>query len=131
MALYTADTHALAWYWSGSDRLSSLAREILDGAMRSQHEIIVSPLVLAELVIIAEKQRVNFDLAAAIAMLRDVPGFRFVDLTTQTALRTQQLTSLPDIHDRLIVATALEYGATLLTADQAITFADVVPVAWE
>ena len=131
MALYAADTHALAWYWSGSDRLSSLAREILDGAVRLQHEIIVSPLVLAELVIIAEKQRVDFDLTAAIAMLRDVPGFRFVDLTTQTALRTQQLTSLPDIHDRLIVATALEYGATLLTADQAITFADVVPVAWE
>ena len=131
MALYAADTHALAWYWSGSDRLSSLAREILDGAMRSQHEIIVSPLVLAELVIIAEKQRVNFDLAAAIAMLKDVPGFRFVDLTTETALRTQQLTTLPDIHDRLIVATALEYGATLLTADQAITVADIVPVARE
>ena len=99
--------------------------------MRSQHEVIVSPLVLAELVIIAEKQRVNFDLAAAIAMLKDVPGFRFVDLTTETALRTQQLTTLPDIHDRLIVATALEYGATLLTADQAITVADIVPVAWE
>ncbi len=99
--------------------------------MRSQHEIIVSPLVLAELVIIAEKQRVIFDLAAAIAMLKDVPGFRFVELTTETALRTQQLTTLPDIHDRLIVATALEYGATLLTADQAITVADIVPVAWE
>lgn len=131
MALYAADTHALAWYWSGSDRLSSLAREILDGAMRSQHEIIVSPLVLAELVIIAEKQRVNFDLTAAISMLKDVPGFRFVDLTTETALQTQRLTSLPDIHDRLIVATALEYGATLLTADQTITVADIVPVAWE
>ena len=99
--------------------------------MGSLHEIIVSPLVLAELVIIAEKQRVVFDLAAAINILKDVPGFRFVDLTTQTALRTQHLSALPDIHDRLIVATALEYGATLLTADQAITVADIVPVAWE
>ncbi len=131
MALYVADTHALAWYWSGSNRLSPLAREILDGALGSLHEIIVSPLVLAELVIIAEKQRVVFDLAAAINILKDVPGFRFVDLTTQTALRTQHLSALPDIHDRLIVATALEYGATLLTADQAITVAGIVPVAWE
>ncbi len=131
MALYVADTHALAWYWSGSNRLSPLAREILDGALGSLHEIIVSPLVLAELVIIAEKQRVVFDLAAAINILKDVPGFRFVDLTTQTALQTQHLSALPDIHDRLIVATALEYGATLLTADQAITVADIVPVAWE
>lgn len=131
MALYTADTHALAWYWSGSDRLSPMVREILDGAMRSLHEIIVSPLVLAELVIIAEKQRVVFDLTAAITMLKDAPGFRYVDLTAQTALRTQQLTILPDIHDRLIVATALEYGATLLTADLKISASGIVPVAWE
>lgn len=131
MALYTADTYALAWYWSGSDRLSPMVREILDGAMRSLHEIIVSPLVLAELVIIAEKQCVVFDLTAAITMLKDAPGFRYVDLTAQTALRTQQLTILPDIHDRLIVATALEYGATLLTADLKISASGIVPVAWE
>ena len=99
--------------------------------MRSLHEIVVSPLVLAELVIIAEKQRVVFDLTAAITMLKDAPGFRYVDLTAQTALRTQQLATLPDIHDRLIVATALEYGATLLTADLAIIASGIVPVAWE
>ena len=131
MALYAADTHALAWYWSGSARLNPAAREILDGAMRSLHEIVVSPLVLAELVIIAEKQRVVFDLTAAITMLKDAPGFRYVDLTAQTALRTQQLATLPDIHARLIVATALEYGATLLTADLAIIASGIVPVAWE
>lgn len=130
MALYSADTHALAWYWSGSDRLSPLAREVLDGAMHSLHEIIVSPLVLAELVIIAEKQRVVFDMTAAITLLKSAPGFRFVDLTAKMALRTQQLSALPDIHDRLIVATALEYGATLLTADLAIIASGVVPVAW-
>lgn len=131
MALYTADTHALAWYWSGSERLSLLAREILDGAMGSLHEVIVSPLVLAELVIIAEKQRVVFDLSAAIVMLQNAPGFRLVDLSARTALLTQQLDMLPDIHDRLIVATALEHGATLLTADEAIIVAGIVPVAWE
>lgn len=130
MALYAADTHALAWYWSGSDRLSPLAREVLDGAMHSLHEIIVSPLVLAELVIIAEKQRVVFDMTAAITLLKNASGFRFVDLTAEMALRTQQLSALPDIHDRLIVATALEYGATLLTADLAIIASGVVPVAW-
>jgi len=98
--------------------------------MHSLHEIIVSPLVLAELVIIAEKQRVVFDMTAAITLLKSAPGFRFVDLTAKMALRTQQLSALPDIHDRLIVATALEYGATLLTADLAIIASGVVPVAW-
>ena len=95
------------------------------------HEIIISPLVLAELVIIAEKQRVTFDLAAGIALLKNTPGYRLVALTAPTALRTQQLTTLPDIHDRLIVATALEYGATLLTADRSIISSGIVPVAWE
>ncbi len=63
-----------------------------------------------------------FDQAAA--------GFRFTSLTPQTALRIQPLTVLPDIHDRLIVAEALESGATLITRDEVITASGLVPVVW-
>jgi PIN domain nuclease of toxin-antitoxin system len=130
MALYAADTHVIAWYWAGSPRLSQTARTILDEALLLQHEVIISPLVLAELVIMAEKQRVSFDLTAIIATLSESPGFRLVVLSTQIALRTQELTTLPDIHDRLIVATALVYDATLITADQTISQSNYVPVVW-
>jgi predicted nucleic acid-binding protein len=103
-------------------------RQLLDDALNGQHTIIVSPLVLAELIIIAEKQRAPLDLPKIMATLTAEPAFELVALSAQTALLTAQLSVLPDIHDRLIVATALEFGATLMTYDQAITRSGLTPV---
>ena len=79
---------------------------------------------------LVEKRRRAVDATSIFAALRAAPGFRFTSLTPQTALRIQSLTALPDIHDRLIVAEALESGATLITRDQAITASRLVPVVW-
>lgn len=130
MAQYAIDTHVLTWYWSGSPRLSQTAKQIVDEAHDGIHEVIVSPLVLAELVMIAEKQRVPIDFSEILNTVTTISGFRLVGLSSQTAASTQNLSPLPDIHDRLIVATALEYNVPLLTADQAITDSGLVSVVW-
>lgn len=130
MARYAVDTHPLIWYWSGSPRLSQTARDILDRAVNDQEEVFVSPLVLAEIIIIAEKQRVALNLPHVVAILSNTPGFKLIALTPAMALRTRQLATLPDIHDRLIVASALETNATLITRDEAITQSGLVAVVW-
>lgn len=130
MTLYAADTHVINWYWSGSVRLSATARQILDDAFLGQHEIVISPIVLAELILIAEKQRAPFHLPQVIAALTTTPAFQLVSLSPAMALYSQQLLALPDIHDRLIVATALTFGATLITQDQTITQSGLIPVIW-
>jgi PIN domain nuclease of toxin-antitoxin system len=79
---------------------------------------------------LVEKRRRAVDATNIFAALQAAPGFRFTSLTPQTALRIQSLTALPDIHDRLIVAEALESGATLITRDEAITASGLVPVVW-
>jgi hypothetical protein len=38
--------------------------------------------------------------------------------------------TLPDIHDRLIVAETLDLGAALITRDQGITASGLVEVVW-
>ncbi|MEZ4734777.1 MAG: type II toxin-antitoxin system VapC family toxin [Caldilineaceae bacterium] len=130
MTLYAADTHVIIWYWSGSPRLSATAHQLLDDAFAGRHAIVISPIVLAELILIAEKQRAPLSLPAVIAALTSTPAFQLVSLSPSMALHTQQLTALPDIHDRLIVAAALTFGATLITQDRAITQSGVIPVIW-
>lgn len=125
-----ADTHALVWYLTGSANLSSGARQVFDDALGGAHEVLVSVIVLAELVMMAEKQRIAFNLTRIIEQLRSAPTYHLVDLTPYTVLRIQSLAQLPDIHDRLIVATALEAGATIITRDQSITHARLAPVIW-
>ena len=130
MALYVADTHALAWYLTGSARISTPARQIFDDTIAGTHEVIIPVIVLAELIMISEKRRIVLNLTTIFNRLSAIPNFHFTSLSPAIVLRTQALTSLPDIHDRLIVATAIEASATLITRDQTITQAQLIPTAW-
>lgn len=130
MALYVTDTHALVWYLSGSPLLSVAARSAFDEVTTGVSQVNVPAIVLAELIMMAEKQRDAINVPRIVTTLRDTPGFRLTALSPEVALRIQSLTSLPDIHDRLIVAEALETGATIITRDQIITASGLVPVVW-
>ena len=130
MPLYVVDSHALLWYLSGSPQLSAAARAALDEAAGGTSEAVVPAIVIAELIVLAEKRRGAIDLAPVLTALKTRPGFRLTALTTQTVLRIQSLTALADIHDRLIVAEALELGATVITRDRTIAASGLVPVVW-
>jgi len=130
MTLYIAGTHALLWYLGGSPRLGTAARAAFDETTNGSSEVSVPAIVLAELVMLAEKRRATIDATRVVAALRATPGFRFTSLSPEVALHTQSLIALPDIHDRLIVAEAIETGATLITRDQAITASGLVPTVW-
>ncbi len=129
-AIYVTDTHALIWYLRGSDRLGPSARAAFAEVASGQAHMVVPAIVLAELVILAEKRPEVVDLRTVLGQLRNLPGFSTPPLTADTALRIATLAQIPDIHDRLIVAEAMSWGAVLVTHDQLITRADLVPVVW-
>ncbi len=54
-----ADTHTALWYLLKNPRLSMTAREFIDAAARAGHEIVVSPISLAEIVYLVEKGRLD------------------------------------------------------------------------
>ncbi len=128
--LYVTDTHALIWYLGGSDRLGLRARAAFAEVASGQAHMIVPAIVLAELVMLAEKRPEVVDLRTLLGQLRNSPGFSTPPLTADTALRIATLSHLPDIHDRLIVAEAMTWGAVLITNDQLITQAAILPVVW-
>ena len=100
-------------------------------SIAEKNEIIIPALVIAELVMFAEKQRVPLNMAEVIEVLQAQPTFHITSLTPAMAIRTQTLSVLPDIHDRLIVATAIELDLPVLTRDEAIAASRLVPVVWE
>ena len=53
-----------------------------------------------------------------------------LDQHVARALRNVPRSDVPDMPDRIIVATAYQLGFPLLTRDGAIRKADVVPVVW-
>jgi predicted nucleic acid-binding protein len=74
MAHFVADTHALVWYLGGSSQIGAQARAAFDGALQGEHRVDVPAIVLAELVMLAERRPDSVDLPRIIETLRAMPG---------------------------------------------------------
>lgn len=128
--VYVADTHALVWHLSGARPIGAAAHAAFSSAEHGTGTVVIPAIVVAELLMLAEKRRAVVDVAKVVDALKRRPGIELSPLSLNTVLRIAGLTALPDIHDRLIVAEALERDATVITLDQAITASGLVPVVW-
>lgn len=54
-----ADTHAALWYLLKNPSLSVTARQFMDESAAAGYDIMVSPISLAEIVYLAEKNRLR------------------------------------------------------------------------
>jgi PIN domain nuclease of toxin-antitoxin system len=55
---YVADTHALVWYFTSDQRLGKIAYKALQ-ASKEKNGILVPTIVLAELLYISKRERIN------------------------------------------------------------------------
>jgi len=112
------DTQVLIWLALGSTRLGSHAREDLDRAL-AESGIWVSAITFWEIAMLEQKKRIRLGM--------DLPTWRQELLNSglsehsldgATGILASQLSGLnSDPADRMIVATALQNGSILMTAD--------------
>jgi PIN domain nuclease of toxin-antitoxin system len=130
---YVVDTHALIWFLEGNSRLGSKASNILAD---SESDLVIPAIVLAEALWIVERGKTSIPSAQALldAVKRDsrVAIYALDQVVTEATLN---LTVINEMHDRQIVATAwvMQHqgqAVALLTCDQNITAAQVVPIVW-
>ena len=79
--------------------------------------MLIPTIVLAEALNIAAKERVVFDFQQLYQLVRDEPEFEIAEFGVEIFDETLRVSAVPEIHDRVIVATARFYGADLLTKD--------------
>lgn len=115
------DTHALVWLDQGSTRLGKRAREQIDKALQDD-ELAVSSISFWEVAMLAMKGRISMS----------QPVSRWMDNLLGNGLQEIAVTGalsvigaeLQDFHgdpaDRIIVATAIDHSARLVTADKKI-----------
>lgn len=129
---YIIDTHTLLWYIANNPLLGSNAGLVLD----DPGSILVLPAIaLAEACFIIERGKVSLTLADLLSAIDSDLRITFIPLDRAIIERTATLTTIGEMHDRQIVATALilvEQGETVavLTKDNNITTSGVVPVVW-
>jgi PIN domain nuclease of toxin-antitoxin system len=82
------------------------------------------------LIFTIENKPIQADLDEILDAIQNTPNVEFVDFDYESAMRLRDLSMIPEMHDRMIVATALEYQAVLITLDESITTSGVVDVIW-
>ncbi len=115
------DTHVLVWLDEGNPRLGNSALQTIIESL-SAGQLGVATISFWEVAMLIEKQRLT--LQAELDVWRSEllqTGLLEIPLLGSTALRAGQLKMFHgDPADRMIVATAIENGATLMTADEKI-----------
>ena len=120
------------WIWRASDpkRLTSNARRAIDEAERA----LVSAISVWEVAMLVAKRRIQLDRPVEqwVGIALALPGIQLAALDPAIAVRS---TKLPgefqlDPTDRIIIATALENAAAILTPDERIRSYPHVQSAW-
>lgn len=128
-----ADTHALIWYLLNDPRLSPAARAAFTGAASQSQHIGIPTISIVEIIYLTEKGRIP---QAALGLLQSQLSnqqtvLQIVPLDETISFRVQQInrSTVPEMPDRIIAATALAYNLPLLSRDHKIQ-ATGLPVIW-
>ena len=126
------DTHVVVWLAFGHEHISRRARTAIDGARKNAEGLAISDITLMELATLVIRGRVRLDISLE-SFLQEVE-LRFVVLPINARVCARAVT-LPESYpkdpaDRIIAATALVEGLTLLTADRQIQRSKTVQTIW-
>ena len=117
------DTHAAIWI-TEDEPLASGAIEAIDTAYRTSTPIFVSAITAWEVGLLVARNRLSLGAKPErwFQRLLAIPGVKLADLSPDILIASSFLPGEPprDPADRIILATARDLGATLVTRDRLI-----------
>ena len=120
---YVLDTHVWIWWNMRPQKLSRKVRSLMSHPARYE-ELLLAAISVWEFSKLLEKQRlaISCDPEEWIRQALEMPKLRLVPLSPAIAYRSTVLPPVfhDDPADQIIVATAHEENATILTSDQRI-----------
>ncbi|MGH7893698.1 MAG: type II toxin-antitoxin system VapC family toxin [Candidatus Binatia bacterium] len=131
MNLLLLDTHVWVWWLTSPDTLTKRQRAAIERTRRHGGQpLLVSIISCWEVALLGQRGRLRFSIPLGVWLEQAValPGLEVVPLSLPIILAGARLSRLRDPADQLIVATAHDRGARLVTSDRRIAAADEVPV---
>jgi PIN domain nuclease of toxin-antitoxin system len=130
--LILLDTHIVLWLAFDAARLSKKAKTTIEEARQSGEGVAISDITLLELAMLARKKRILLGLSLGSFLSEVERRFVVLPMNGHICVRAFALPSTypKDPADRVIAATALVQGLSLVTADREIRQSYAVPTIW-
>ncbi|MBI2029156.1 type II toxin-antitoxin system VapC family toxin [Candidatus Gottesmanbacteria bacterium] len=118
------DTHVLIWYVNSPDKLSEKSSKKINLEIKNKNDILISSITVWEIYMLVKKGRLklSLDVDTWIEKVEKLSFLQFVPVNNKIAAKSVILPGSfhKDPADRIIVSTALQNGATLITSDRRI-----------
>lgn len=115
------DTHTAIWL-TEEQPIASTALEAINAAYQTGGMLLVSPITAWEVGLLVSRNRISLVAKPErwFQRLLAIPGVRLADLSPDILIASSFLPGEPprDPADRILLATAREFGATLITRDR-------------
>jgi len=126
---YVTDTHSIVWYFTEDPCLSEKALEVFEGTIK-EGVIIIPAIVLSEIMFIAKKGKITLSFEETLKKIEEYENFDIAPLDVDILKVADKIEAELEMHDRLIVATALYFNATLITKDRLIIDTGICSMIW-
>ena len=114
---YVADTVTIIRHFANTGRIGKKAKAVLEDTEKGKHHIFISVISLVEIMYLSQKHRIRISLDETLEIINRSLNYSIVDLSPEI-VRVAESSSCPELHDRLILATAKYLELPLLTKDQ-------------
>lgn len=127
---YLADTVAIVRHLRNHPALGAEAARVLREADAGENRIYVSAITLMEVLYLSEAGRIEVSLAELISTVSLSRNYEIVPVDSDVVLAAVGIDDVPELHDRIIVATARYLDVPILTGDQVIAASKQVQTLW-
>src|SRR6266481_9660912 len=126
------DTHVVVWLAFDQDRLSKKARAAIDDARQNADGLAICDITLLELTALFRKGRIRLEISLESFLDEVEARFVVLPISGRACARAMAFPAgyPKDPADRIIGATALVEGLSLITADREIRRSRLVPTIW-
>ena len=127
---YLADTVAIVRHLLKHPALGEDAAVILREADRGLHGIYLSAITLMELLYLSEAGRIDLPLATLVSSVSRSRNYAVVPVDTDVTMAAVDVDDVPELHDRIIVATARHLRVPILSSDRVIAASQYARTIW-
>ena len=127
MADYVTDTQALVKFMMGKKVINDKAHQAFLAADMGECRIIIPAVVLMEVLYLFEKNRIDVSLLHTEDLLKG-QNYQFEPLSLEILRTASEIDDIPELHDRLIAATAKYLDIPIITNDPLILKSQFVKI---
>ena len=126
------DTHVVIWLALEPARISKKARAVIEEARHGGHGLAISDMTLLEIAVIESRRRIQLNTSLETFLSEVETRFTVLPINGRICVRAMGLPAdyPKDPADRIIAATALVEGISLVTADNDIQRSKALSTIW-